>query len=127
MAASIESAFVSVSGLRHAFKLGCTAEERAYPQIVSIDLTTELKKFSAIESDHLEDTVDYVKINESIGELAQSGEWQLVERLAGDIGDVILSLNPEVLAAVNVSVTKYVISNADGVTVEVTKRNHFVD
>lgn len=122
MTAVTESAAVSIQGMRLSFKLGCTEEERAYPQVVSIDLVIELSAADSVESDALEDTVDYMAVHAAVQELSQSGEWRLIERLAGDICDAVFALEPQTVSSVTAHVTKTVLPNADGVSAQVTKR-----
>ena len=85
---------ISIRDLRVEGRTGVTAEERATPQplIVNIDIATDLKK--AGESDDLADTVDYGAVTSDVARLVRSTETKLLEHLAERIAAHISSLKP---------------------------------
>jgi len=84
------SDLVTVRGLRVTTQIGVTEEERAQPQNVLIDVTIELSGEAAANSDDLDHTVDYNDLVTEVEALAAGGERRLLERLAGEICDLVL-------------------------------------
>ena len=75
-----------IRGIKQKFKIGCTAEERAWPQLLTIDIQVWFSMENSIKSDSLHDTVDYVAMIGLVESLAGEYEWSLVEKLSADIG-----------------------------------------
>ncbi len=109
---------LSIHGLRHAVRLGCQPEERAFPQVVTTDLEIETDMTKCIETDDLVDAVDYEAVANAITSLSRDGEWRLIEKLAHDIGRHVLSMAP-LADAVTVKVTKVILPQASGVAASV--------
>ena len=65
--------------------IGVTAKERDTPQPVRITLSVRADIAKAMESDDLNDTVDYSKLRQHILELAETRNFHLLERLASDV------------------------------------------
>lgn len=96
---------IEVCDLRCRVRLGCTKEERAYPQEVSFTLRIALVDHTSVKSDALEDTIDYMRVFAEVEELCGAGEYKLVEKLAYDVGLALKSLSPSI-EDVEVSVRK---------------------
>lgn len=110
---------LSIDGLRHSVRLGCKEEERAFPQVVTTDLTIHTDMTDCIASDDIADAVDYEAIANAVVRMSKDGEWRLIERLASDIGKTVLA---EAARAdrVDVRVTKIILPQASGVRTDVT-------
>lgn len=72
-------------------RLGVYEEERASGQNIKVNLALELDLRKAGQSDDLQDTVDYAKISKLVQDCAQAKEYLLVEHLAEEIAQKILS------------------------------------
>ena len=106
--------------LKQRVRLGCTQEERAFPQMVTLDIRLGLD-FSALRnSDDINLTVDYVAVLEQVSHLCREQEWVLVETMSGQIADLILN-QFALVKQVEVGVTKQVSELLDGVTVTVCR------
>jgi len=78
---------VFVEKLSVSAKIGCSAEERAYPQPLKISLNVAC---SLKEIKELSDSVCYDKLRKLVIDLASSQEWTLVEHLAEAIASQVL-------------------------------------
>lgn len=75
-----------ISDLRVWVHLGCRAEERFYPQLVSINIDFTFKSPPlGLTSDKLEDTVCYLESVQHIQHLVQDKQFHLIEHLTHDI------------------------------------------
>jgi dihydroneopterin aldolase len=112
---------IIVRALKARARLGCTAEERAYPQTVVIDLVLRLTPAatSSTVSDELSDTVDYMAVAAAVEATCQSGEWRLLEKMCRDIGVAVREVSPCV-RSVDIAVRKNILPHADGVVCELT-------
>ena len=82
-------------GARLEVRLGCSAEERAVPQAVDLDLAVRFPELpSACESDKLEDTVCYAELIDAARAACAGREFRLVERLAHELFAALRPLIP---------------------------------
>ncbi len=96
---------ITLSSMRYEGLLGVTDEERAFPQLVEIDLVIETDLSAAATSDALADTVDYTPFVESTGQVVEGGSFKLLEGLAGAVATAALALSSDI-EAVTVRVRK---------------------
>jgi dihydroneopterin aldolase len=76
-------------------RLGCSAEERAKPQAVDLDLAVRFRELpAACASDRLEDTLCYAELIEAARAACVGREFQLVERLAHELFMCLRALVP---------------------------------
>ena len=95
--------------------IGVPAEERRELQELCVSVVMEpLVGFEALE-DEIEGGVDYYQVGLRIKELALERERKLIETLALDIAEMILT--DFSVAAVEVDVEKYILTDADHVGV----------
>ena len=66
-------------------RIGVSDQERSTPQPVRITLSIRADITKAMESDDLNDTVDYSNLRHQILELTKSRTFHLLERLASDV------------------------------------------
>jgi dihydroneopterin aldolase len=79
-------AVLEFRGARLDVRLGCSAEERAMPQPVDLDLALRFRTPPpACASDRLEDTVCYAELIEAARKTCAGREFHLVERLAHEL------------------------------------------
>ena len=81
--------------------IGVFPEERGKRQDVVINVVMETNFSRAVETDELDDTVDYKAIKEKIVALVEKSEFNLIESMANQIADICL----EDLKVIRVSVT----------------------
>lgn len=76
---------------------GVLPEEKARRQPFEIDVEITADLAAAGRSDDLGDTIDYGAVTDRIGELAESGRYDLLEFFAARVAEVVLS-DPMALA-----------------------------
>jgi dihydroneopterin aldolase len=69
--------------------LGALPEERVSPQSVRLDLEIETNIAPAVESDRLDDAVNYIDVVEAVRLVAEERTYHLVETLARRVRDVV--------------------------------------
>ncbi|MCB0329111.1 MAG: dihydroneopterin aldolase [Bdellovibrionales bacterium] len=106
---------IGIEELQVSVRLGCTPEERAYPQIVRLDIQLLLNDPSSMRSDNLNDTVDYMSVLSAIEKVTAEGEFSLLEHLVYTLGTAILSLSPR-LDAVTIAAQKRISPLAKGIS-----------
>jgi dihydroneopterin aldolase len=107
---------ILIRGLELRCHLGVPDAERAEAQMVKAHLTMEVTRFA--NDDQIEQTVDYQKVADGVTILAQKKERQLIETLASDIADYVLS--DFAVCSIRVKIEKYILPHTDwvGVVVE---------
>lgn len=96
---------ITLSSMRYEGVLGVTEDERAFPQMVEVDLVLDVDLAAACASDDLADTVDYGPLVERTGRIVEGGRHRLLEGLAGSLAASVLDASPSI-AAVTVRVRK---------------------
>lgn len=82
-----------ISDLRLWVHLGCSAEEKSSPQLVSIDVDFTFKSPpSGLTTDQLKDTICYLEVVQNIQSLVQSKQFNLIEHLTHEIYRAINNL-----------------------------------
>lgn len=82
---------VVVRGLECVVAIGVSAEERAVPQRLSIDIEISTDTRQAARTDSLEDAIDYGPIVAMVVRLVSGREYRLIERLAEDVAAAVLA------------------------------------
>jgi dihydroneopterin aldolase len=99
--------------------VGVPDEERANPQTLWITVRMwPSQGFHGLQ-DKVENTVDYYEVSQRLAELASEKPRHLVETLATEIGEFLLSTYP--LSSVDVEVEKRILPNADSVSVRIRR------
>ena len=95
-AAAPRSVALEVPAIRLDVHLGCTAEERAVPQPVEIELRIRFADLpAACWTDELADTVCYAELAALAREHCAGREFRLIERLALELAGLIRARLPE--------------------------------
>ncbi|WP_343289302.1 dihydroneopterin aldolase [Wolbachia endosymbiont of Encarsia formosa] len=82
-----------ISDLRLWVHLGCSAEEKSSPQLVSIEVDFTFKSPpSGITTDQLKDTICYLEVVQNIQSLVQGKQFNLIEHLTHKIYRAINNL-----------------------------------
>jgi 7,8-dihydroneopterin aldolase/epimerase/oxygenase len=96
---------ITLSSMRFEGLLGETQAERAYPQMLEVDLVIETDLAAAATSDALADTVDYGPIVELTERTIEGRSYRLLEGLAGALAAGVLEQSAAI-DAVTVRVRK---------------------
>lgn len=80
---------IRVAGIELLARHGVEREERAALQRFRFDVALALAGDAAVESDRLEDTIDYRAVVACVSEVATAREYALLETLAGAVGDAL--------------------------------------
>lgn len=99
---------LNIADIRLWVRLGCTAEERARPQMVSLDVAIHFgQELPACRSDNLNDTVCYQRVVDVIKQALETHEFALIEHMAHAAHEALRAgLNVSLIQAVQVSVCK---------------------
>lgn len=84
---------------------GVLPEEKAAGQDFIVDVVLRLAHIPACETDDLADTVNYSSVYQDVKGIVERSRYDLIERLAGRIAEVLLERYP-VLRSVCVTVRK---------------------
>jgi FolB domain-containing protein len=111
---------ISVIDLEVFYRIGVPDEERAQPQRLLVTIEMESDFSAASKTDSIADTIDYFAVSQRLLKFGDGKNWKLIEKLAADIADLILSeFKPQ---SVSVEVKKFPIPQARHVSVSVTKQ-----
>ena len=111
---------ISIVDLEVFYRVGVPDVERARPQRLLLTVEMEFDFSAAAQSDALAETIDYFAVAQRLLNFGEGREWKLIEKLAADIADLILSeFKPQSVA---VEVKKFPIPQARHVAVWVTRR-----
>ena len=91
---------IVLTGMRLEGHLGVSEEERAFPQLVEVDVELETDLGQPASSDDLAEGVDYAPIVERTREVVETGEHRLIESLAGAVADAVVDASGRVTAVV---------------------------
>ena len=101
------------------YRVGVPDAERAQPQRLLLTVEMESDFSKAAKTDSIADTIDYFAVTQRLLKFGDGKSWKLIEKLAADIADAILSeFKPQ---SVTVEVKKFVIPQARHVSVKVAK------
>jgi 7,8-dihydroneopterin aldolase/epimerase/oxygenase len=85
---------IVLAGMRFEGRHGVSDDERAFPQLLEVDLEVELDLRAAGASDELADTVDYGALVSLVGRIVEGGSFRLLEAIAGSIATDVLREAP---------------------------------
>ena len=108
-----------ISDLEVRYRVGVTEDERRTPQRLLLTIEMQHDFSSAIKTDSLGATVDYFAVSQALLRFGEGKEWRLIERLGGEIAQMILSKFNS--ASVTVEVKKFIIPEAQFVAVRLTR------
>lgn len=113
---------ISIVDLEVFYRVGVPDEERAKPQRLLLTIEMEFSIAKAAKTDSIGDTIDYFAVSQRLLTFGDGKSWKLIEKLAGDIGGMILSeFKPQ---SVMVKVKKFPIAQADYVSVTLTRQRN---
>lgn len=111
---------IAVSDLEVFYRVGVSDAERAHPQRLLLTVELEVDETAAAASDDLAHTIDYYDLTRQLLRLGEGRNWRLLERLASEVADFILTRYRPL--AVTVEVKKFVLPDARHVSVRLTRR-----
>ena len=112
-------ATITIEDLEVFYRVGVPDEERAVPQRLLLRIEVEVDTMSAEQSDRIADTIDYFQLTRDLLAFGEGRSWRLIEKLAADAADHILSKYRP--ASVLVEVKKFVIPETKFVSVRLRK------
>jgi dihydroneopterin aldolase len=102
------------------YRVGVPDAERAQPQRLLLTVELEADFSAAANGDSIADTIDYFAVSQRLLKFGDGKSWKLIEKLATDIVDTILTeFKPQ---SVSVEVKKFIIPQTRYVSVTLTKR-----
>jgi dihydroneopterin aldolase len=110
---------ISIVDLEVFCRVGVPDAERAQPQrlLLTVEMESDLSK--AAKTDSITDTIDYFAVSQMLLKFGEGKSWKLIEKLAADIADAILSeFKPQ---SVTVEVKKFPIPQALHISVRLTR------
>jgi FolB domain-containing protein len=112
--------FITIVDLEVFYRVGISEEERAKPQRLLLTLDIKFDFSSAAVSGRIGRTIDYYEVAQRLLKLGETRSWRLIESVATDVADKILSeFHPE---SVTVEVKKFSIPEARYVSASLTKQ-----
>ena len=109
---------ISIVDLEVFYRVGVPDEERAKPQRLLLTIEMESDFSAAARTDSIADTIDYFAVSQRLLKFGEGKSWKLIEKLAVDIHEMVLSeFKPN---SVSVEVKKFVIPQARYVSVTKT-------
>ena len=112
---------IHIENLRVSTRVGVPGDERASAQEVAICLTMIPERALAGLGDSIDRTVDYFEVAERVAAIAADGERHLIETLAEDVAGHLL--REFALDSVVVEVRKFILNNAQFVSVKLERRS----
>lgn len=112
-------ATVHISNLSLETTIGWNTWEQQQKQNVIINITFDFDQTAAVESDELNDTVDYRALKNRIRREVESTSFKLLEKLADHILEVVMSDERVVSATIKVD-KPHALSLADSVSVKIS-------
>ncbi len=115
---------LSLSGIRLTGFHGVCPGEREHGNRFEVDVEVESASVDAVETDELEDTIDYRGIDDVVREINVRQTFNLIESFAGAIADALLT-KYGALSSVTVRVSKLTppgLTDVDRTVAEVTRK-----
>jgi 7,8-dihydroneopterin aldolase/epimerase/oxygenase len=111
---------ISITDLEVFYRVGVPDAERAQPQRLLLTVEMESDFSAAAKKDSIADTIDYFAVSQRLLKFGDGKSWKLIEKLAADICEMVLSeFKPQ---SVSVEVKKFPIPESRHVSVTLTKK-----
>ncbi|MGC3957952.1 MAG: dihydroneopterin aldolase [Verrucomicrobiota bacterium] len=110
---------IIITDLEVQFCVGVPDEERSKPQRLLLSVEMEHDFSAAVATDDISATIDYFDVSQKIIALGTGRSWRLIEKLANDVADLVLTGYRPTTATVIVK--KFPIPQAAQVAVTLTK------
>jgi dihydroneopterin aldolase len=110
---------ISMVDLELHYRIGISKAERAWPQRLLVTIDMELDVSAAIKSDDIRDTINYFDVAQALFKWGKRREWNLVEKLADEMADLILKkFQPE---RVTIELKKFPLPESRHISITLTK------
>lgn len=110
---------ITIVDLEVFFNVGVPDEERAKPQRLLLTVDMDFDFSRAARADRITETIDYFAVAQRLLKFGEGRSWKLIEKLAADMADAVLSeFKPQ---RVTVEVKKFPIPQASYVSVSLTR------
>jgi 7,8-dihydroneopterin aldolase/epimerase/oxygenase len=110
---------ITIKDLEVFYRVGVPDDERREAQRLLLTVEMEQDFTAAAEADDLNRTIDYFAVSQRLLKLGEGREWKLIEKLAVEIADLVLTeFKP---ARATVEVKKFVLPETQYVSVRVTR------
>jgi len=111
---------ISIVDLEVFYRVGVPDEERAKPQRLLLTVGMDFDFSAAVKTDGVAGTIDYFAVSQRLLKFGEGRSWKLIEKLAAEIADAVLSeFKPE---SVTVEVKKFPIPQARHVSVSLARK-----
>jgi FolB domain-containing protein len=111
---------ISIVDLEVFYHVGVPDDERAKPQRLLLTVEMDCDFSKAAKSDSIGDSIDYFAVSQRLLKFGEGRSWKLIEKLAADIADMVLSeFKPK---SVTVEVKKFPIPQARHVSIVLTQK-----
>lgn len=111
---------IFIRGLKVSCHVGVPDEERAEAQELLINTTFSPFESEGSLNDNIAGTIDYYAVSVRIGEVASEKPRKLIETLAEDFAEMILS--EFAVSTVTIEIEKFIMPNTRCVGVNITRR-----
>jgi len=82
---------ISIVDLEVFYCVGVPEAERIKPQRLLLTVEMDFDFSAAAGSDNIRDTIDYFAVSQRLLKFGEGHSWKLIEKLAADIADMVLS------------------------------------
>jgi dihydroneopterin aldolase len=111
---------ITISDMAVTWRVGVTDEERADPQALLLTIEMDIDFAAAAKNDDLEQTIDYFALSERLRQWGENKSWNLIERVASDLAELVLTEFGPVQVAVEVK--KFVLPETGYVSARVVRQ-----
>lgn len=108
---------LEIHGLDIWLHVGCTPEERAFPQKIELDVVMEMSLAAAGRRDRIEDAVDYAAVVEILKQKLSPRRYRLLEAVAEAAAELVLG--EKAVQAVRLKARKRALPGIDHASVEI--------
>jgi len=113
---------ISMVDLELHYRIGISKAERAWPQRLLVTIDMEFDVVKASQSDDIRDTINYFDVAQMLFKWGKKREWNLIERLVDEMGDLILKkFKPE---SVTIELKKFPLPESKYISLTVTKHRN---
>ncbi len=111
---------ITIADLEVNAHVGVPDEERAVPQRLQVTVEMEHPFAKAAAGDAIEATIDYHAVALEMTEMAEAGEWRLIEKFAEDAAErILIKFQPD---CVRVEIKKFILPQVRHVSVRIERR-----
>ncbi len=114
--------WVVLEDAKYSCRIGCTEQERAFPQQISVSLRVAIRNSELGKNYELCQTVCWESLNNLLGEMCESKPWILVEDLAEELSAKLFE-SYEQIVSLKIQLKKFPFPNVSWVGVEIERNS----